>query len=200
MSETTTLARFFEPSRRATQARAEKSYAGNSDARASQARAGEAGTHARTSQARANKAGASQARASDADIFLKRSAAYYHAQPPSSLESAHATARQRDPMLAATLQSLAPSDTHFSPASMHTRLQSAQQTLTKALALFQNNAPPNNAPPNNAPSNAAPHNAAPHNALGKNLIADAQTLQQRITEALNLQQEAFDNQRLLIKA
>ena len=88
-------------------------------------------------------------------------------------------------MLAATLQSLAPSDTHFSPASMHTRLQSAQQTLTKALALFQNN--------------AAPHNA-PHNALGKNLIADAQTLQQRITEALNLQQEAFDNQRLLIKA
>ena len=182
MSETTTLARFFEPSRRATQAHAEKSDAGNSDASArASARASEAGTHARTSQA----SQASQARASDADIFLKRSAAYYHAQPPSSLESAHATARQRDPMLAATLQSLAPSDTHFSPASMHTRLQSAQQTLTKALALFQNN---------------APHHAPPHNTLDKNLIADAQTLQQRITEALNLQQEAFDNQRLLIKA
>ncbi len=115
---------------------------------------------------------------SDADIFLKRSAAYYHAQPPSSLESAHATLRQRDPMLAKTLQSLAPPDTHFSPASMHTRLQTAQQTLTKVLAQLQNK----------------------NKSMNKNLIADAQTLQQQIAGALILQQEASDNQRLLIKA
>ncbi len=121
---------------------------------------------------------ASQARVGehDADIFLKRSAAYYHAQPPSSLSSAHATLRQRDPMLAETLQSLAPSDTRFSPASMHTRLQSAQHTLTKALAHLKNKS------------------------SDKNLVADAQTLQRQIAEALALQQEASDNQRLLIKA
>ena len=112
-----------------------------------------------------------QAGERDADIFLKRSAAYYHAQPPSSLESAHATLRQRDPMLADTLQSLAPPDIHLSPASMHTRLQAAQQTLTKALAQLKD----------------------------KNLIANAQTLQQQIADALVLQQEASDNQRLLIK-
>ncbi len=111
-----------------------------------------------------------------ADIFLKRSAAYYHAQPASSLESAHATFRQRDPMLAETLQSLAPPDTHFSPASMHTRLQAAQQTLTTALAHLHNKA------------------------AAKNLIACAQTLQRQIAESLTLQQEASDNQRLLIKA
>ncbi len=109
---------------------------------------------------------------SDADIFLKRSAAYYHAQPLSTLEGAHTTSRQRDPMLAETLQSLAPSDTHFSPACMHTRLQTAQQTLTNALTHLND----------------------------KTLIACAQTLQQQITEALALQQEASDNQRLLIKA
>ncbi len=113
---------------------------------------------------------------SDADIFLKRSAAYYHAQPPARSQSAHATLRQRDPMLADTLQSLAPSDTRFSPSSMHTRLQSAQQTLAKALTHLQNGSP------------------------DKNLLACAQTLRQQITEALVLQQEASDNQRLLIKA
>ena len=129
---------------------------------------------------------ASQARVGehDADIFLKRSAAYYHAQPPSSLSSAHATLRQRDPMLAETLQSLAPSDTRFSPASMHTRLQSAQQTLTKALAHLKNKSSNKNS----------------DKSSDKNLVADAQTLQRRIAEALALQQEASDNQRLLIKA
>ena len=116
--------------------------------------------------------------AGDADIFLKRSAPYYHAQPSSHLDSAHAASKQRDPMLAETLQSLAPPDARFSPASMHARLQTAQQTLTTALAHLQSN----------------------NKHLDKSLIANTQTLQREIKEALTLQQEASDNQRLLIQA
>ncbi len=115
---------------------------------------------------------ATRTNSSDADLFLKRSAAYYHAQTPSSLDSVSSLRAQRDPMLAHTLQSLAPSDTNFSPTLMHSRLQAAQNNLARATQKINS----------------------------KKLLASVQSLQKQIEAGLALQQEATDNQRLLIRA
>ena len=114
---------------------------------------------------------------SDADLFLKRSAAYYHAQTASSLDSVSNLRTQRDPSFEKILKSLAPENINYSPSLMHTRLNAAHLALKNAT--LQNSL---------------------QKASNKELAQTAQILQQRIEQSLTLQQDANDNQRLLIRA
>ena len=119
-----------------------------------------------------SKVQARKSASTDADLFLKRSAAYYHAQTASSLDSVASLRTQRDPAFEKILQSLAPENTNYSPSLMHKRLKAAQLALKNSLPKINDN----------------------------ELKQTAQILQQRIEQSLNLQQEANDNQRLLIRA
>lgn len=125
---------------------------------------------------------ARRSESTEADLFLKRSAAYYHAQTASSLDSVANLRTQRDPVFQKILQSLAPENTNFSPSLMHSRLKAANSAL-KSITL----------------KNLAPQNSK-QKIDDKELLQTALVLQQRIEQALNLQQEASDNQRLLIRA
>ncbi len=119
-----------------------------------------------------SKAQAHRSASTDADLFLKRSAAYYHAQTASSLDSVANLRTQRDPVFEKILQSLAPENTNYSPSLMHKRLKVAFFALKNSQQKIND----------------------------KELKQIAQILQQRIEQSLNLQQEANDNQRLLIRA
>ena len=136
------------------------------------AQRGFAQTQSSASQLRARKSAST-----DADLFLKRSAAYYHAQTASSLDSVSSLRTQRDPLFAKTLTSLAPKNINYSPTLMHTRLNAAHLAL-KNVDL----------------------QTSLQKASNKELSQTAQILQQRIEQSLTLQQDANDNQRLLIRA